>query len=126
MSARTFFPLDLNTHSQNSVLLPKSALDPTIDQTISSKVVLHSLTMHLSAILASTLALVSLTTARITGFSAPSTVAPGAPIEIKIRAENYVQPVQDVAMAFGITPVESHHPRSLGTFMGEKALGPGM
>lgn len=81
--------------------------------------------MRFSTLLASTASLLSLATARITGFSAPSTVTPGAPIALRIRAENYIQPVQDIAIAFGISPSEEHHPRSLGTFMGEKALGPG-
>ncbi|KAM0717601.1 hypothetical protein Q7P37_007453 [Cladosporium fusiforme] len=80
--------------------------------------------MRLTTVLASTISLFTFTTARITGFSAPSTIVPGAPIELRIRAENYIQPVQDVAMAFGITPAEKHHPHSLGTFVGEKALGP--
>jgi hypothetical protein len=82
--------------------------------------------MHFLTLLASATSLLTLTTARITGFSAPSTVVPGAPISIHLRAETYIQPVQDVAVAFGITPAELHHPRSLGTFMGEKFLGPGM
>ncbi|KAM0713324.1 hypothetical protein Q7P35_000776 [Cladosporium inversicolor] len=68
--------------------------------------------------------LAATTTARITGFSAPSTIVPGAPIQIHLRAENYIQRVQDVAVAFGITPTEQKHPRSLGTFVGEKFLGP--
>jgi hypothetical protein len=85
--------------------------------------------MRLSNILlsASTALLSSLpaTTARITGFYAPATVVPGESLSILIRAENYVQSVQDVAMAFGITPVESYYPGTLGTFMGEKSIGPG-
>lgn len=66
----------------------------------------------------------TLATARINGFSAPSTVVPGAPIAISIHTENYIQSVQDVAIAFGITPVESYYPQTLGTLMGEKFLGP--
>ena len=82
--------------------------------------------MRFLALLASATSLLTSTaTARITGFSAPSTIVPGAPIQIYLRAENYIQRVQDVAVAFGITPTEQHHPRSLGTFMGEKFLGPG-
>lgn len=81
--------------------------------------------MRLSTLLASAASLFCLATARITGFSAPSAITPGAPIAIRIRAENYIQPVQDIAIAFGISPSDEHHPRSLGTFMGEKALGPG-
>lgn len=73
----------------------------------------------------SLLAGLTLTTARITGFSAPSTIVPGAPIQIHLRAENYIQRVQDVAVAFGITPSNQSHPGSLGTFVGEKFLGPG-
>jgi hypothetical protein len=81
--------------------------------------------MNFLTFLISATSLITLTTARITGFSAPSTVVPGAPIAIHLRAETYIQPVQDVAVAFGITPAESHHPHSLGAFMGEKFLGPG-
>ncbi|GAB7335680.1 hypothetical protein MBLNU13_g07991t1 [Cladosporium sp. NU13] len=80
--------------------------------------------MRFFALLASATSLFTLTAGRITGFSAPSTIVPGAPIQIHLRAENYIQRVQDVAVAFGITPTEQHHPRSLGTFMGEKFLGP--
>jgi hypothetical protein len=82
--------------------------------------------MRFLTLLTSAVSLIGLTTGRITGFSAPSSVVPGAPITIYLRAENYIQSVQDVAVAFGITPAESHHPRSLGTFMGETFLGPGM
>jgi hypothetical protein len=64
-------------------------------------------------------------TARITGFYAPATVIPGETLPILIRAENYIQSVQDVAIAFGITPVENYYPGTLGTFMGEKFVGPG-
>lgn len=80
--------------------------------------------MLLLTLLTATAAFFTLATARINGFSAPSTVVPGAPIAINIHTENYIQPVQDVAIAFGITPVESYHPQTLGTFMGEKFLGP--
>jgi len=66
------------------------------------------------------------TTARITGFSAPSTIVPGASIQIHLLTSNYIQRVQNVAVAFGITPVENYYPGSLGTFVGEKGLGPGM
>ena len=65
------------------------------------------------------------TTARITGFYAPATVVPGENLSIQIRAENYIQYVQDVAIAFGITPVENYYPGTLGTFMGETSIGPG-
>lgn len=81
--------------------------------------------MRFSALLASTLTLLTSTSARITGFSAPATVVPGAPISILIRAENYIQPVQDIAIAFGITPAAEHRPRSLGSFMGEQSIGIG-
>merc|ERR1712183_510868 len=46
-------------------------------------------------------------------------------LSILIRAENYIQSVQDVAVAFGITPVEDYYPGTLGTFMGETSIGPG-
>jgi hypothetical protein len=71
--------------------------------------------------------LLTTTTARITGFSAPSTIVPGSPIQIHLHAENYVQSVQDVAIAFGIAPSNETHPGSgsIGTFVGEKFLGPG-
>jgi hypothetical protein len=82
--------------------------------------------MHSLALLASATSLLTLTSARITGFSAPATVVPGAPIQIYLRAENYVQRVQDVAVAFGIAPTEQRYRGTLGTLMGEKFLGPGM
>ena len=81
--------------------------------------------MRLSTLVAPALALLTSTSARITGFSAPATVVPGAPISILIRAENYIQPVQDIAIAFGITPAAEHRPRSLGGFMGEQSIGIG-
>jgi hypothetical protein len=80
----------------------------------------------LTLLISLTSLLTQTTTARITGFSAPSTIVPGAPIQIYLRAENYIQRVQDVAVAFGITPTEQHYPGSLGTFVGERFLGPGM
>jgi hypothetical protein len=84
--------------------------------------------MRLSTLLVSaSTALLSIpsTTARITGFYAPATVVPGETLPILIRAENYIQSVQDVAVAFGITPVEDYYPGTLGTFMGETSIGPG-
>jgi hypothetical protein len=84
--------------------------------------------MRLSTLLISaSSALLSIpsTTARITGFYAPATVVPGDTLPILLRAENYIQSVQDVAVAFGITPAEEHHPGTLGTFMGETSIGPG-
>lgn len=81
--------------------------------------------MRLFTLVAPALTFLTSTSARITGFSAPATVVPGAPISILIRAENYIQPVQDIAIAFGITPAAEHHPRSLGGFMGEQSIGIG-
>lgn len=84
--------------------------------------------MRLSTLLisaATSLLSIPSTSARITGFYAPATVVPGETLPILIRAENYVQSVQDVAVAFGITPAEEHYPGTLGTFMGEKSIGPG-
>lgn len=84
--------------------------------------------MRLSTLLvaaATSLLSIQPTTARITGFYAPATVVPGDILPILIRAENYIQSVQDVAVAFGITPAEEHYPGTLGTFMGEASIGPG-
>jgi hypothetical protein len=97
-------------------------------QIINSKDRKETTKMRLSTILVSaSTALLSIpsTTARITGFYAPATVVPGETLPILIRAENYIQSVQDVAVAFGITPVEDYYPGTLGTFMGETSIGPG-
>jgi hypothetical protein len=75
--------------------------------------------------LASTTPLITLTTARITGFAAPLTVAPSTLIEIHFEGRDYIQSVQNVAVAFGIAPLESYYPGTLGTLIGEQFLGPG-
>lgn len=81
--------------------------------------------MHHFALLAATAAFfITFTTARINGFSAPSTVVSGAPVDIKIHTENYIQAVEDVAIAFGIIGAEYAYPQTLGMPMGEKFLGP--
>jgi hypothetical protein len=81
--------------------------------------------MRLLTFLASATPLIALTTARITGFSAPSTVAPGAPVGTHLRGRGYIQSVQNVAAAFGIAPPDSYYRGTLGTLMGERFLGPG-
>jgi hypothetical protein len=90
--------------------IPKNTQNPT--------------TMRFLTSFASTTPLIALTTARITGFSAPSTVAPGAPIEIRLQGRGYIQSVQNVAAAFGIASLDSYYPGTLGTLIGEQFLGP--
>jgi hypothetical protein len=84
-----------------------------------------STTMRFLTSFACTTPLITLTTARITGFSAPSTVASGAPIEIQLQGRGYIQSVQNVAVAFGIAPLDSYYPGTLGKLIGEQFLGPG-
>ena len=77
--------------------------------------------------LSSALLLPLLTTARLTGFALPGVVAPGSTFDITLITEDYIQSVEDVAMAFGFAPAADAHNGSLGTtLLPEKSLGPGM
>lgn len=69
--------------------------------------------------------LLSLASARIVGFSVPKTIRPGEGFSAVIHTENYIQTVQDIAIAFGVTPGVGY-PGSLGTTLESFYLGPSM
>ncbi|KAE9963925.1 hypothetical protein EG328_010948 [Venturia inaequalis] len=69
--------------------------------------------------------LLSLASARIVGFSVPKTIRPGEGFSAVIHTENYIQSVQDIAIAFGVTPGVGY-PGSLGTTLESFYLGPSM
>lgn len=82
--------------------------------------------MRSTTILASTLSLLAASaSARITGFYAPKTVAPDSTVKLLVQGENYIQSIEDVAIAFGIQHGKAT-PESLGTLLGSRYLGPGM
>ena len=82
--------------------------------------------MRASTVAATSLSLLaSLASARIYGFAAPSEVAVGTEVEFQIIAQDYIQSIQDVAIAFGAQPAGSASEEILGTLIGEKFLGPG-
>lgn len=81
--------------------------------------------MRATSIIAPVLAIVSVANAKIYGIAAPRTVAVGSTVKLKIIAEDYIQSIQDVAIAFGIQPASHAVPDALGTLLGEKYLGPG-
>lgn len=83
--------------------------------------------MHSQSILATTtLALfTSMSSAIITGFAIPQTIAPGDVFAITIETADYIQSVADVAMAFGAAPSISAGADELGGFLfGSTYLGP--
>lgn len=84
--------------------------------------------MQPSPLLPTTLSLSLLTTltaARIASITVPSSIAPGYPIPITLQTEDYIQPVQDIAIAFGLTPSATYMNGTLGTtFLGSLYLGP--
>jgi len=65
--------------------------------------------------------------ARISGISLPTTITPNTNIAITLITEDYIQFVQDVAIAFGIAPAGGAHDGELGTFWAgqSKMIGPG-
>lgn len=80
--------------------------------------------MRPTAVLASALSLLASTaSARIVGIAAPKTVAAGSTVVVDIIAENYIQSIQDVAIAFGIEHGNAI-PGSLGQLLTSKYLGP--
>ena len=82
--------------------------------------------MHSTTLLTSALALLAASAnARITGFYAPKSVAVDSTVKLQIRGEDYIQSIQDVAIAFGIQHGKHPTPESLGTLLGSKYLGPG-
>jgi hypothetical protein len=81
--------------------------------------------MRTSTIIGSAVTLLAATTqARITGFYAPKTVAVDSDVKLLIRGEDYIQSIQDVAIAFGSQHGTNPTPDSLGTLLGSKYLGP--
>ena len=83
--------------------------------------------MHYSTVVASALSLLAASAnARITGFYAPKSVAAGSTVKLLINGEDYIQSIEDVAIAFGIQHGQHPTPDSLGTLLGSKYLGPGM
>lgn len=80
--------------------------------------------MRFSTLIAASVPLLSLTTARIIGIAVPDTIKPGDGFNAIIETENYIQSVYDVAIAFGVAP-GSGFPDSLGTVMNSFYLGPG-
>ena len=82
--------------------------------------------MRPQPILATALSLfTALTSARIYGIAVPSTIAPGSNFRVTILTQNYIQSVQDVAIAFGLAPNDQIANSSLGTLLNSKYLGPG-
>ena len=82
--------------------------------------------MRTSTITASALSLLAASaSARITGFYVPKTVAVGSTVKLEILGEDYIQSIQDVAIAFGIQHGKNPTPDSLGTLLDSKYLGPG-
>lgn len=81
--------------------------------------------MRSTSILAPALAFISIANARIYGIAAPRTVAAGSTVKLEIIAEDYIQSIQDVAIAFGIQPASHAVPNTLGTLLSSKYLGPG-
>lgn len=71
------------------------------------------------------LAAISLASARITGFAAPATVKADDDVAIEILTENFSQTVYDVAITFGLTPTNASYPGALGTVISTKPLGAG-
>jgi hypothetical protein len=76
-----------------------------------------------TATLLSALSALSLTTARLVGISAPSTIAPSQNYTLTLITENYIQAVADVAIAWGYSTPPGF-PGSLGFFTGSAYLGP--
>jgi hypothetical protein len=79
--------------------------------------------MHFST-LASTLAIFSVTTARIVGVSTPSTLTPNSTFPITLIAENYIQSVSEIAVAWGFAGPSSASAYTLGRFTNSSYLGP--
>lgn len=81
--------------------------------------------MRTASIIAPVLALTAFVNAKIYGIAAPRTVAVGSTVKLEIIAEDYIQSIQDVAIAFGIQPASHAVPDALGTLLSSKYLGPG-
>lgn len=74
--------------------------------------------MHPHTIITATLSfLAATTTARIYGIAVPRTIAPGSTFPITIETIDYIQRIEDVAMAFGIAPIPTEAHVTLGTIL---------
>ncbi|KAL0941676.1 uncharacterized protein CTRU02_204439 [Colletotrichum truncatum] len=62
--------------------------------------------------------------ARIYGIAFPETVKAGDQVNAIVETENYIQSVQDIAIAFGIAPEATAYPGTLSTVLGSFYLGP--
>ncbi|KAI8293940.1 hypothetical protein K4K59_005409 [Colletotrichum sp. SAR11_240] len=80
--------------------------------------------MQFRASVAAAASLFALANARIYGIAFPETVKAGDQVNAIIETENYIQSVQDVAIAFGIAPEASAYPGTLSTVIGSFYLGP--
>ena len=74
--------------------------------------------MHLFPLLTTSLTLFTpFTTARISGIALPHTITTSSPIPITILTQNYIQTIEDIAIAFGIATRPEN--QSMGTvFLG--------
>jgi hypothetical protein len=83
--------------------------------------------MRLSTLI-STISLTSLTSARIIGLAAPSTLTPNSTFTLTLLTENYIQSVSDIAVVWGYqTPTPTNpqgYPYTLGRFANSSYLGP--
>jgi hypothetical protein len=82
--------------------------------------------MRAAAVATTTLSLLtSLVSARIWGIAVPSTVAVDSTVELKMLTIGYIQPVQDVAIAFGTMGADGAYlyPDATGTLLSERFLG---
>jgi hypothetical protein len=75
-------------------------------------------TTILSALTAATLS-----SARLIGVSAPSTIAPSKPYTLTLLTENYIQTVADISVAWGYSTPPGY-PKALGSYVGSAYLGP--
>ncbi|KAI9703069.1 MAG: hypothetical protein M1820_005941 [Bogoriella megaspora] len=82
--------------------------------------------MRPQTLLAAGLSLLTpLTSAIITGIAVPDSIAPSSQFKVIIQTANYIQSVQDVAIAFGFAPTNISEPETLGlTLLSSKYLGP--
>ena len=81
--------------------------------------------MRTAAVVTSALSLLSVASARIYGIAAPSQVAAGSTVKLEILTQDFIQSIQDVAIAFGIQGASHPAPDSLGTYLSSRYLGPG-
>ncbi|EPS45336.1 hypothetical protein H072_712 [Dactylellina haptotyla CBS 200.50] len=80
--------------------------------------------MHFSNFLIATAATFSgLSSAIITGISVPATIKPGDGFNLYINTANYIQSVDDIAIALGVAPGKGY-PGSLGQVTDSFYLGP--